>query len=832
MASETARLTQANLKAEKSSLTFLHGIGLKIEGVQLDHPQARIQARHINVNVRLLPLLLGKIEVSTLDVHDAHVSMGSGLLNQASLSGLAALPVKRIRLVRASLDDPDGNRLLEDVRLDLRNIGVESEALWELQAEQGGRPLNGHGSLDFRHGEIRGGFGKLKFDAIPLAWLAPLAPGSMRQWFTDPAGGLSGALTLDIKENNAWSIFGEVAARASAEGPPVSFRGKLHHPSEDQYFWDDSFIRLSDKAVITTKGQCFRRECQSSLAANGIPLAEWGVLLPEGIGFLRTLTGSTDVKANLQWKDEQWQATGDLLLKSGRYHLPTQAIELPELYFDQASITGDQEQWQAMATLSVAQMYGKIAIESGSRASGSLALSLKSDGIDRFPQALLDMLLASLDMAPGLLAEGKLAGNLQFQRRQGEENMLQFSIAADQTRITLPAGFEKPAGVAAQCQGAIRWPTTPFSLSSVQLERCQLGSSGIAQLAWDGEQRSVAASGLELDLTTLRQQAVGLPASFQGIEGRLAGELTASWPDSDWPVWLAGARGALTLHEFGTADWRASGELHLDGDTLTSPRLGLRGAYGHADLQGSYNLNSRHGSINILSGELNWSALPPLPEKWAEVELSGDIQQGRLRMLDNELSDISGHYKVRQGSLQLGELKAEMANGLVYSPSLSLTPNSASLSVQGHVRGEEIQLSALGGIGAWLQAELDGKLHLNLDLHGQLPATALTDWHYSNGDILIYNGSWRPEISKTPPERQGIEAAAKPARFSMFSFRFRVQEELVDISRLELRQGERRFTGVASISGGGKIHGATKQGSGELFALEGAWPLPHWQAAE
>jgi len=826
-------LTQAKLKAEKSSLTFLHGIGLKLESVSLEHPEANIEAKHLNINVRLLPLLLGKIEVSTLDVHDAHFSIRSGLLDQTNLSSLAALPVQRIRLIRARFDDYDGNRLLEDVRLDLRNLGPEHEALWEFQAEQSGHPMNGHGTLDFHHGEIRGGFGKLKFDTIPLTWLAPLAPVSMQQWFDNPDDRLSGALTLDLKEDNAWSIFGEVTAKIAAKERSVSLRGKLHHPAKEQYFWDDSFIHLSDNAVITTKGQCSYGECNSSVAANGIPLQAWGGVLPETISLLQSLTGTTDMKASLQWKGEQWQARGDLLLKNGQYQQAETEVELPELYFDQASIVGDQDQWQAEAVLSVAQTYGKIAIQSSSQAAGDMAFGLQSDGFEKFPQALVDTLLAALDIGPGLQANGKLAGSMQFQRKADGENSLQFSVVADQAQIALPTGFEKPAGVAAQCGVTVRWPeNSPFQPTSVQLEQCRLDSSGVGLLSWDGQEKRFQADQLAIDLTALQQHAVRLPEWFRGTEGQLTGKLAADWPGSDWLAWLGSADGALSLSEFGTGNWRASGELRLERGRLASKQFSLRGSYGKADLQGEYSLDDRQGSVDLIDGELDWSSLPPLPESWTEVKLAGEIRQGRLKLLDNELQGISGHYRLQKGTLGLEKLSAELAGGVLYSPLFSLTPNESGLSVEGHIRGEELQLSALGGISAWVQAELDGKLHLNLDLHGRLPATDIANWHYSNGDILIYNGSWRPNTSKTLPERLGIETALKPARFSMLSFRFRLQGELVDISKLELRHGERRFTGVADIGRDGESHGAVKASSGDIFALEGDWPLPNWQAAE
>ena len=801
-----------------------------MEDVRLEHPGTHIEAKHLNINVRLLPLLLGKIEVSTLDVHDAHFSMRGGLLDPTRLSSLAALPVQRIRLIRARFDDLNGNRLLEDVRLDLRNLGPENEALWEFQAEQNGNSINGHGTLDFRHGEVRGGFGKLKFDTIPLAWLAPAAPASMQQWFDNPDDRLSGALTIDLKENNAWSIFGEVTARMAARDRSVSLRGKLHHPAEEQYSWDDSFIRLDDNAVITTKGQCSQGDCHSSLAANGIPLAAWGSVLPESIGLLESLAGTTDMKASLHWQDAQWQATGDLLLKNGRYRLASTEINLPELFFDQASIAGDQNRWQATASLSIAQAYGKVAIESKSLPAG-VALHLESEGIENYPQALVDMLLAALDIEAGLQLSGKLSGDLQFQKQEDRENSLRLSLTADEARIALPSGVEKPAGVAGRCQLAISWPpASTFRTTSFQLEHCRLGNSAVEQLRWDGKQRRFTAGGLAVDLAALRQQIIQPPVWLDGLAGHLTGELAAGWPGEDWSSWLEQAAGSLTLDGFGANSWRASGELKLKGGILASSRLTLRGAYGQAELAGSYALTDRHGKIDILAGELDWNRLPTPAEDLAGLILEGNIQKGRLKLLDNEIQEIAGQYQWRQGALNLAAMRATLAGGQLQSPRILLTPKDAGLSVQGHLRADEVPLSGLTGIGEWLQSSLAGRLHANLDLHGQLPFRGLAEWQYSNGDILIYNGSWR-QRPESEPERPGMRrAGSRPFRFSMFSSRFRIQNGLVDISRIKLRQKQAIYSGVAGIDKEGLIHGHIGDDrTKKTFSLEGTWPLLQWQ---
>ena len=829
---ETARLTQATLKTGKTSLTFLHGLGLKMKNVSLEHAELRVEAGHVNINVRLLPLLLGKIEISTLDVHDARFHMRSMLLDQTSLSGLATLPVQRIRLIRAKFNDFDGNPLLDDVRLDLRNLGPEHEALWELRAEQGTRSLDGHGSLDFHHGEVRGGFGKLKFNDVPLTWVTPLASDAIRPWFDNPSNHLNGSLTLDLKENQAWSIFGEVLLSLADSDRTISLRGKLHHPAENQYFWDDSFIRFDEQSVVTTKGECFQLECKASIAAKSIPLTDWQTLLPGQIGMLQMLQGSSDVNAAVQWQEGQWQATGDLLLKGGSFHSQERKRMLPELYFDQATITGSAEQWQAEATLSVAEMYGKIGIRSDRQPSGETETELQTAGIERIPPALLEMLLVSLEAEPGLTAQGALSGNIRLKQKASGAGKLELAIVADQAAITYPSWVKKQAGIAARCEVSFGWQDQGLMQpESIQLQNCQLGNSTLATLRWQRQDNRIEIGGLDVDLATLRSYAVRLPTPLQQMGGRVSGQLNTSWSSSEEPNWLDRASGQLFLSDFGPDSWQASGELTLNAGSFKSSGLQLKGRYGQAELQGEYLWHDRRGSINILNGGLDWNSLPPLPDSWRQMQLAGEIRQGRVGLLDNELLGISGRYRLQQGTLKLKGFNAQLASGIVTSPELSLTPNEAGLSFKGHIRAEEVQLAKLSGLDRWLQADLGGKLHLNLDLHGQLPAGKLMDWQYSNGDVLVYNGSWQRRQAESLPERLGIRSVSHDKyRFSQLSFRFRLQNNLVDISRISLQQGDVRHRGVAGIDRDGRIHGVVKDAErGGVYALDGAWPSLSWQ---
>lgn len=827
MATETARLTHSRLKFERTSLTFMHGIGLKMEGVGIEHPELAMQAGHININVRLLPLLLGKIEVETLNIHDASFRIRTVLPKQASLAELAALPVQRIRLIRARLEGSDGEQILQDLHLDLRNIGAEREALWEFQGTQGKLSLNGHGSLNFHHGAIDSGFGKLKFEHIPVTWLSPFAPGSLRKWFGNPANRIDGVLTLDLKGRQSWSVFGEAGGHSESGGRLFSLRGKLHHPDNDQYFWDDSFIHVGERGVIATKGQCFQLECEASVAAKGLPLHTLSALLPEGMKFPHRLAGESNIHGLLQWKKGVWSANGSLELKQATYQHLQRRLPLPDLQFDRVAIAGDAHSWRASSGLNVADSGGRITVTGSRRATGETNTELVVEEMDRFPQSLTDIVLATLNMEPGLQARGGFSGNMQLQRDADGNNSMQLQLNANQARIAYPARFEKPAGVAAQCRASVSWPESGiFSPASIRLQYCRLHTSRVGELSWRQQKRqqSLEARELDLNLDALREVSVLLPQGMRNLQGRLAGHLRSSWPLAENSTWLHRAEGTLELDGFGSTDWHGSGKLNMADGVFSSAQFHTGGRYGEAALRGHYNLPARQGMIDILAGKLNWGDLPPLPQGWKTVRLSGRLQQGQLSLLGNELHRMEGRYRLRQGTLNVEELHAQLAGGQIHSPSFSLSPNDAGLAVSGRLRAENIRLQELAGMHGRLQAELAGRLHLNLKLQGQLPAQNIADWQRSNGDILIYNGSWRPH------QRADRNAAARTSRFNRLSFRLRLQRDLADISRLELQRGEKRYTGSAGIDADGHIRGVVRETTeGRGYALEGTWPVPDWR---
>jgi len=323
----------------------------------------------MNIGIRLLPLLLGKIEVDTLDIHDSVILLRPEAIQPTS-SAISSLPFERIRLVRSQIQTFDGSDLLNNLHLELRNIGANRETLWDLQAQQINHSVSGHGRLNFYNGEISNGFGKLKLDRVPLARLRAVTPSSLFTWFEDSQGNLSGSLTLDITRNQTWAVFGEVRLKENDQSVPLKLRGKLEHPESGLLIWHDSFIHFSENAVAAIDGNCRNGMCETSIDAINIDLKTWYPLLPETVSFHKQINGLTNLNAHIQWDDHRWDSSAAFKLKDASYLHNELEHSLPDIELQSEELHGDKNSWLAKAILSSADAKGEMAIQSSQKSNG------------------------------------------------------------------------------------------------------------------------------------------------------------------------------------------------------------------------------------------------------------------------------------------------------------------------------------------------------------------------------------------------------------------------------------------------------------------------------
>ncbi|TLS76532.1 glutamyl-tRNA amidotransferase [Mariprofundus erugo] len=829
---QTARLSGSRLIAREVSLSLIHGVGLRLDQVSLNNPLLSMQAGHINIGIHLLPLLLGKIEVGTLDIHDATLKLDGDAAANLSAS-FASLPFERVHLIRSSIEDMRGISKLENIELDVRNIGPDREMLWEISSRQSDYSLHGHGQMAFRAGTVMSGFGKLKLTSIPASLLSVVAPTMLSDWFAGQSQRLSGGLTLDITRQRGWSLFGEVDAGGDEQHQPVRLRGKLSHPAAGELVWHDSFVHLDDRAVIALDGHCSQGQCESHLDARSMPVAAWLRLFPDAVDLPKTLAGKSRLEAMLRWHGDQWEASGSVRLNDASFSYRQQSRPLPALQLTVSELHGERNGWGGRAVITFPGIASEILLQADSSSaarvkhqppSQSLLLTLASTKLaDGVWQPFGNLLLSSLNIAPDLTGSGTMRAAVELQL-QPQHSSLQLDLGADEARVAYAGQWEKPAGVVALCHGKVGWRSMISQPDGVQLDRCRVADAQLDTLAYHQKEKreSLALSGLTLDLDKLAERKLLLPDWLRLYHGRIEGSGQFDWLDGSGL--LKRASGDWNLQQAGTFDWQLSGRVKVADGIFASDHLQLSGPLGQAELKGRFRATDRSGTINVLSGHLDWQALPGLPAGMADIHLAGHIAQGYVTALGYEWQGMSADYFMDQGHLVLKQGVVPFAGGQLQVDELMLTPVASSLRLDGKIRAKEVKLEQLPWLAEWLQADLSGKLGANIEVKGlfnQDGAVAdMSAWQRSNGDLVVYSGSWLPRDS-------ALRGLSAPGDFRKLQLRFRLQEQGVDIPSVELVRHGIRYRGQAAIAADGAISGGLKGGG--AVTLQGQWPYPQWQ---
>ncbi len=835
LSEQMGQYTDSNIQAENSSLTFLHGIGLRLDQAMLDHPGFQLQAKHININIRLLPLLLGEIEVKTLDIHDAVFKLKSDSL-ALSAASISKLPVERIHLIRSSIEAADGTALLNNIKLELRGIGTEHETLWEFNAQHEKQAVSGHGRMLFHQGNIASGFGKIKLANMPVTKLHAFAPASLMHWIEGEGNNLSGSVTMDISKHQVWALFGEMMLENEQSELAVKLRGKLSHLSNGKLEWKDSFIHLDEQAVIAIAGSCEQNSCNTTLDAKNIELKRWHQFIPKGVTFHRKISATTQLKASLQWDEKTWQGHAALELNEANFQHGDQTIVLPALQLDVNELSGSTSRWNAKALISSPEVNGVINVLTDQKENGDKNMELETHDIDSVLwQPLANLLLSSLGLKPELQASGNIQGSVHLHQHANSKT-LEVNIDATPTQINYKPWAKKIANVVAVCQAEIK--SSDNKTYAIKMNNCQLDSSKVTELSWaqKKERHTLTVEKLQLDFDSLKRQSISVPDNLADITGNLEGSWSSRWKAKQH--WTTNMRGNWHLQNIGTESWHANGDVAINKGTFSSAQMLIDGIYGKAALKGSYNRNKQRGDIDIIHSTLDWSSLPTLTDNIQQISLRGKIDQTELTLLDNHWHNIRSNYELSQGSLVLKQLQSVFADGLLTSKKLMLSPVAEGVNIQGDIRGKNIQLKQIQGLSDWMQADISGSLHTNIILSGQITAMDAASnwqniWRRSNGDILIYSGNWKQhKKEESLSVRLGFKEAPvlQSYAFKKLEFRFRMFENRTDISGISLLRHEQSFRGKASISSDLDITGSMQHKTDQnRWIIDSQLPQIDWK---
>ncbi|MBL4775852.1 MAG: hypothetical protein JKY87_07365 [Mariprofundus sp.] len=664
---------------------------------------------------------------------------------------------------------------------------------------------------------------------MPVSKLRTFVPTSLMSWIDDEGNTLSGSLTMDMTGQQSWAVFGSMLLNNEATALAVNLRGKLSHPTAGQLIWKDSFIHLSDKAVIAITGSCKQHNCNTRLDAKNIALTRWQPFIPKGITFHRRISGLSNVAADLQWNEKTWQGKAAIKLKQASFQHADQNIVLPDLNLHIRELSGSSKAWQAQASISSDGLDGSIDVQSQQQANGKKHLEMKSKNAgSKLWQPLANLLLSSLNISPTLQANGNIQGSLHV-HQNGQRKTLTLDVDATAAQIKASPWLKKQAGVTAICHATVQFTGT--AAHRMNVSNCQLGASQVGQLNWaeKNAKQVLTVSKLDLNLAQLKIHEIPLPSLIETLSGEFKGSGKTSWTDNN--PWTDNIHGDWQLINIGNTTWQANGDVRARKGVFNSKNLRLDGDFGQVELKGSYDVAKQRGNIDISSGKLDWSAPPALNPFWQKISLRGNIKPSELRLVHNNWHNLRSNYKLSQGTLSLQKLQADIAGGSISSDKLLLSPQSEGWRIQGNMRGKNIQLDQLQGLNTWIQADIRGTLHANIKLNGTFPQTNLQDWQRSNGDILIYSGNWQQQLPKESlTERLGIKAPAlKTYAFRKLEFRFRIQPDQAAISGIRLLRHKQNYHGKASIKPDFHLSGSMQQQSDNSnYVIDSKIPYINW----
>jgi len=822
------QFSDSKLQAEKTSLSFMHGMGLRLDRVTLDHADFHMQAKHINISIALLPLLLGKTEIKAIDIHDGvfKLKSASWALNATSI---AHAPVERIHLLRSRIEAADGSTLLKNMQLDLRGLSSKHETLWEIDARSGTQILSGHGRILLQNGDIDSGFGKLKLANMPVAKFQSLAPASLMNWIEGAGNQLSGTLTMDISKHQTWAIFGEMVLENKQTNLVAKLRGKLSHPSDGKLVWKDSFIHLGQQAVIAIAGSCEQDECSTTLDAKRIALQRWHPFIPAGISFHKHISAMSDLKAQLQWNAKSWQGNARLSLKKVQLQQADKTIQFPDLDLDIPQLSGSKHTWLAKAVIRSSQASGSIDVLSEQESNGDKNMEMETHDADSaLWQPLANLLLSSLSLDSNLQGNGIIQGSLHI-HQHGSLKKLEIDLDASPAQVDYKTWINKPANTVATCRASISLHKK--KLQSLNLTDCQLDASQIKKLAWSQSKKrqQLSIQGLYLNLDQLKALNIPMPENMTALTGEFSASANSRWTAKQ--TWTDRLNGDWKLQNIGNESWQSNGEGDIKKGIAHSKSLLIQGDYGNAELSGSFNLSRQQGKIDVITGILNWNSIPTLSGFWLPISLHGTIKQSKLTLLQNDWSDLHSNYKLDRGALQLHGLHATLANGQISSKELTFSSKPDGLQIQGYVHGKNIQMDQLQAFSNWIQSDISGTLQANIKLDGSIPQAGMTDWQRSNGDLLIYSGSWKQREAPTTQDTDSNPAPPlrEPYAFKKLEFRFRIHDDKTDISDLSIISHEQTYQGKATISPDLHLSGQVQNKADKhQFMIDSDLPQLHW----
>jgi hypothetical protein len=830
-------LIHASLDYDRLSFSFVHGLDVRLDTVHMHQADWTVDAPTMLIELRVVPLLLGKIELQGIYLRSPVIRIAPPGKQDTATTTMHGLPrelmLDQLSVSDATIINDTGQTLIAGLDMDLQDIGPSRMMRWELQARTGEQMASGHGQLGFRLGGIDNGFGKLSLDRIPLQALHDIP------WLSAPTSRLAGygyrqlstVVTLNIGHGNQWTAFSETTVSGDKDRPDIKLRGKLYRDADHALGWKDAFVQIGAGAPIAADGSCdMDGICASTVRGKSVDLAPLAAISAPASPSWQPVSGSMDMQAELGWRHHDWHLTGQAEMRDLTWKDAAGTFNLPDFRLDNLRASGKKHEIVLKSTrISFIKHAGTMLADGHYdrlQHAGELHLHLNALQDTWVP---LLRLTSMIDPAGALPVGGKgvLRGDAKLQLADGKPNV-HFSLDASGAELHVGRGI-KPAGIPASATGD--WQPGHDAMQ-LALTTATIGSSTFKGLSWQRSQtgRSLAIDNFRFDMQALRKQGVTFPDQLAGFQGSIAGKLSTTWNipvparqlQGVWPG-MPGLSAELDLDDFGTQGWQFQGHVSLDHGSTLLRQLQVIGSHGNATLDGMISFASKTGTVDIHQGNLTWKNDDTVPTWLRSMRLRGRIKGLNLSWLGQAWKGINARYRLDDAHLNIPALKGTLADGNISASNLSVDFAPGSLTLRGTAQIGAVHIQKLPGLGGMLQGELTGKTFATIKLAGTLPFQHWQGWR-GNGDIMIYGGHWRP---------LPLNGVMQPVHhFDLFGLHFRSYRDHVTFQNIQIENANGHYSGTARLDAGSRVQGTlNRRGDGTNVTFSGTWPHIRWTQA-
>ena len=829
-----SRLTHADIKFDRLSFSFVHGLDVRLDKVRIQHAAWGIQAPNVLLELRVIPLLLGSVELQGIYLRSPVIRFATQKEQETSTAEMHGLPrgmmLDQLSVSDATIINDAGQTLISGLDMDMHDIGPNRTMRWELQARTGEQMANGHGELGFRLATVYSGFAKLSLKRIPLQALHGIPRISALTGRLSHHGyhQLSTVITLSIAHGDQWTAFSEVTLSGDQGRPDIILRGKLYRDASHALAWKDAFIQVGNNALLAVEGGCDKREaCTTAIRGKSVNLTPFLNMTAPGSPPWQPVSGNMDVQADLHWRRHDWRLSGQAEMQGITWKDATGTFGLPDFSINNVLVLGTKGNVRVKSALiGFAQHSGDLLAaahyDAHARA-GELNFRLNALQDAWAPALRLTSMIDPSGALP-ISGQGIMQGDIKLVIADGKPD-LRFSLDGTKAEVHL-AGGVKPAGLAAKASGD--WQPGADD-GHLMVNTATLGTSMLKGLVWrhSHTRRQLAIGNIQLDMQALRKQGVRFPDVFKPFQGAISGSLSTAW---DAPVRIERLRGLwpglprlnaqLDLDRFGTDGWQLRGHVVFDRGSAVLKAVRLTGTHGSSAMDGEISFASGKGHIDFRRGALVWKSDDAVPAWLTSMHLRGRIRSLHMSWLGQKLEEIGGRYRLDGARLQFPALKAMIGDGNLSAHDITVDFKPGSLALRGDTQLGGLHVQKLAGLTDLLHGELTGKTFATVRFDGTLPFQHWQDWH-GNGNIMIYGGHWRAQ------PQNGVTQSVH--HFDLFGFRFRRLRNHTSLQNIQIENAGGRYSGTARMSAGGMLQGTlTRHEDGARIKIGGSWPDITW----